>query len=233
MLARAVRGDTPAARHRMRTFQVGVGGPQQRDPLGYRTANGSRSSVVRYSPRCGGDRRERHLARPCARRGLGTRKGLVNDGAERRHVDAIGRGEAPRAPVHDSEADAAITRSRDRFDLAIAHGDGLEFALDVPRVGVSRAPPRAELHEIRQLGVALGTAKITVAWPKATRQTDEGSRSCPITECGPVVLSGTLRINKTARATTNAFVRDALAYRPRLGITDLVSQGAFWDEGEH
>jgi len=29
--------------------------------------------------------------------------------------------------------------------------------------------------------------------------------------------------NKTARATTNAFVRDALAYRPRFGITDLVS----------
>jgi hypothetical protein len=32
---------------------------------------------------------------------------------------------------------------------------------------------------------------------------------------------------KTARATTNAFVMDALAYRPRFGITDLVSQRAF------
>jgi len=113
--------------------------------------------------------------------------------------------------MEDPKADAAVARPRDRFDLAVANGDGLVLALDPARVGVGSASPRAEIDEVRQLRVALGHARRLVS---GTCRRSRGS--------------STLRAQQTARATTNAFVMDALAYRPRFGGTKTREPKSVW-----
>ncbi len=151
MLPRAIRRDPAPARHRVRTFEIRVGNTQQRDPFGDRDPERislKRGAVFAALRRHG---REHDRRAACGGRGIRAREGLVDDRPQRGVIGAVGGREAPAAVVDHAEADATIARARDRLDLAVAHRDRLELALDVARVRVRRSAPRAEVDEIGEL----------------------------------------------------------------------------------
>ena len=163
MLVGAVRGDAATAGHGVRSLELRVGGAEQRDAFGERDREriARERGAVLAPLRCDRRQRDRRGARACG--GFRACERFVDDGPQRHVVGAVGGGEAPGAPMEDAKTDAAVARPRDRLDLAVANGDRLVLALDATRVSVCRAPSRAEIDKVHQVGVALGHARRLVS----------------------------------------------------------------------
>src|ERR1700737_2196243 len=93
------------------------------------TAKGSCLRLVRYSPRCAAIGAGVHRAR-CA----GTTEGLVHKLATRRVLGAIGRREAPRAPMDHAKGETAIRGARPRLDPTILDAHRLVLTLHRARI---------------------------------------------------------------------------------------------------
>ena len=152
-LARAVRGHRCATCLGIRTAQLGVGGPQERDPLLHRHSEWVARECRAVLAALRGDGRERDWRRARRGRRRGAPERLVDQAAQRGLACAIRRRKSP-GPLRDhTERDATIRRARDRLYLAVAHPDRLVLAFD--RTGVRVAGP-AGGGEMDEIGERVG-----------------------------------------------------------------------------